>query len=53
MKFLETLFLFFLSMVIIGLKFSTISLVQIANASNFSDAYDFRLKLDEMVPFKV
>ncbi len=53
MKFLKTLFLFFLSMVIIGLKFSTISLVQIANASNFSNAYDFRLKLDEMVPFKV
>ena len=53
MKFLKTLFLFFLSMVIIGLKFSAISLVQIANASNFSHAYDFRLKLDEMVPFKV
>ena len=53
MKFLKTLFLFFLSMVIIGLKFSNISLVQIANASNFSHAYDFRLKLDEMVPFKV
>ena len=53
MKFLKTLFLFFLSMVIIGLKFSTISFVQIANASNFSHAYDFRLKLDEMVPFKV
>lgn len=53
MKFLKTLFLFFLSIVIIGLKFSTISFVQIANASNFSHAYDFRLKLDEMVPFKV
>ena len=53
MKFSKTLFLFFLSMVIIGLKFSTISSVQIANASNFSHAYDFRLKLDEMVPFKV
>ena len=53
MKFLKTLFLFFLSILIIGLKFSTISLVQIANASNFSHAYDFRLKLDEMVPFKV
>ena len=53
MKFLKTLFLFFLSMVIIGLKFSIISLVQIANASNFSHAYEFRLKLDEMVPFKV
>ena len=53
MKFLKTLFLFFLSMVIIGLKFSTVSIVQIANASNFSHAYDFRLKLDEMVPFKV
>ena len=53
MKFLKTLFLFFLSMVIIGLKFSTISLVQIANASNFSHANDFRLKFDEMVPFKV
>jgi len=53
MKFLKTLFLFFLSMVIIGLKFSTISLVQIANASNFSHAYEVRLKLDEMVPFKV
>ena len=53
MKFLKTLFLFFLSMVIIGLKFSNISIVQIANASNFSHAYDFRLKLDEMVPFKV
>ena len=53
MKFLKTLFLFFLSMVIIGLKFSIISSVQIANASNFSHAYDFRLKLDEMVPLKV
>ena len=53
MKSLKTLFLFFVSMVIIGLNFSTISLVQIANASNFSYAYDFRLKLDEMVPFKV
>ena len=53
MKFLKTLFLFFLSMVIIGLKFSTISFVQIANASNFSHVYEFRLKLDEMVPFKV
>ena len=53
MKFLKTLFLFFVSMVIIGLNFNTISLVQIANASNFSHGYDFRLKLDEMVPFKV
>ncbi len=53
MKFLKTSFLFFLSIVIIGLKFSTISLVQTANASNFSHGYDFRLKLDEMVPFKV
>ena len=53
MKFLKTLFLFFLSIVIIGLKFSTISFVQIANASNFSHVYEFRLKLDEMVPFKV
>ena len=53
MKFLKTLFLFFVSMVIIGFNFNTISLVQIANASNFSYAYDFRLKLDEMVPFKV
>ena len=53
MKFSKTLFLFFVSMVIIGLNFNTISLVQIANASNFSYAYDFRLKLDEMVPFKV
>ena len=53
MKFLKTLFLFFLSMVIIGPKFGTISSVQIANASNFSYAYDFRLKLNEMVPFKV
>ena len=48
MKFLKTLFLFFVSMVIIGLNFNTISLVQIANASNFSYAYDFRLKLDEI-----
>ena len=53
MKFSKTLFLFFLSIVIIGLKFSTISFVQIANASNFSHVYEFRLKLDEMVPFKV
>ena len=53
MKFLKTLFLFFVSMVNIGLNYSTISLVQIANASNFSHAYDLRLKLDEMVPFKV
>ena len=53
MKFLKTLFLFILTIVIIGLNFNTISLVQIANASNFSYAYDFRLKLDEMVPFKV
>ena len=53
MKFLKTLFLFFVSMVIIGFNYNTISLVQIANASNFSYAYDFRLKLDEMVPFKV
>ena len=53
MKFLKTLFLFFVSMVIIGFNFNTISLVQISNASNFSYAYDFRLKLNEMVPFKV
>jgi len=53
MKSLTTLFLFFLSIVIIGLNIGTIPLVQIANASNFSQAYDFRLKLDEMVPFKV
>ena len=53
MKFLKTLFLFFVSMVIIGFNYNTISLVQIANASNFSYAYDFRLKLNEMVPFKV
>ena len=53
MKFSKTLFLFFVSMVIIGLNFNTISLVQIANASNFSNAYEFRLQLDEMVPFKV
>ena len=52
-KSLTTLFLFFKSIVIIGLNIGTIPLVQIANASNFSQAYDFRLKLDEMVPFKV
>ena len=53
MKFLKTVFLFFLSIVIIGLNIETARSVQIANASNFSHAYDFRLKLDEMVPFKV
>jgi len=53
MKSLTTLFLFFPSLVIIGLNIGTIPSVQIASASNFSHASDFRLKLDEMVPFKV
>ncbi len=53
MKFLKTLFLFFISIVIIELNISTIPSVQIANASNFSNAFEFRLKLDKMVPFKV
>ena len=53
MKSLTTLFLFFPSLVIIGLNIGTIPSVQIASASNFSHAYDVRLKLDEMVPFKV
>ena len=37
MKFLKTLFLFFISIVIIELNISTIPSVQIANASNFSN----------------
>ena len=53
MKFLKTVFLFFLSLVVIGLNIDTARSVQIANASNFSNAYEFRLQLDEMVPFKV
>ena len=53
MKFFKTLFLFFLPIIIIGLNIATVLSVQIANASNFSHAYEFRLRLDEMVPFKV
>ncbi len=53
MKFLKTLYLFFFPIVIIGLNIATVPSVQIANASNFSHAYEFRLKLDKMVPFKV
>jgi len=53
MKSLKTLFLFFHTILIIGLNIGIIPIVQIANASNFTDAYDFRLKLDEPVPFKV
>ena len=53
MKFLKTVFLFFLSLVVIALNIDTARSVQIANASNFSNAYEFRLQLDEMVPFKV
>tara|TARA_B100001057_G_scaffold348241_1_gene349589 strand:- start:2272 stop:3477 length:1206 start_codon:yes stop_codon:yes gene_type:complete len=53
MKFLKTLFLFFSSIVIIGLNIGTIPLVQIANASNATYAQNFRLNLNEMVPFKV
>ena len=53
MKFLKTVFLFFLSLVVIGLNIDTARSVQIANASNFSNAYEFRIQLDEMVPFKV
>jgi len=53
MKSLKTLFLFFHTILIFGLNIGIIPIVQIANASNFTDAYDFRLKLDEPVPFKV
>ena len=53
MKFFKTLYLFFLPITIIGLNIATVLSVQIANASNFSHAYEFRLRLDEMVPFKV
>ena len=53
MKFFKTLFLFFLPIIIIGLNIATVLSVQIAKASNFSHAYEFRLRLDEMVPFKV
>ena len=53
MKSLKTFFLFFYTIVIIGLYIGIIPVVQLANASSFSDAYDFRLKLDEPVPFKV
>ena len=53
MKSFKTFFLFFRTIVIILLNIGTISVVQIANASNYTDAYDFRLKLDEPVPFKV
>ena len=53
MKFLKTVFLIFLSLEVIGLNIDTARSVQIANASNFSNAYEFRLQLDEMVPFKV
>ena len=51
MKFLKTVFLIFLSLEVIGLNIDTARSVQIANASNFSNAYEFRLQLDEMVPF--
>ena len=53
MKFLKTVYLFFLSIVFIGFNIDTARSVQIANASNFSNAYEVRLQLDEMVPFKV
>ena len=53
MKFFKTLFLFFLPIIMIGLNIATVLSVQIAKASNFSHAYEFRLRLDEMVPFKV
>ena len=53
MKFLKTVFLIFLSLEVIGLNIDTARSVQIANASNFSNTYEFRLQLDEMVPFKV
>ena len=53
MKFFKTLFLFFLPIIINGFNIATVLSVQIANASNFSHAYEFRLRLDEMVPFKV
>ena len=53
MKSLKSLFLFFHTILFIGLNIGIIPLVPIANASNFNDVYDFRLKLDEPVPFKV
>ncbi len=53
MKFLKTLILFFITIVVTGFNIGTISIIQIANASDFSDAYEFRLKLVEPVPFRV
>ncbi len=53
MKPLKILFLFFHTILIIGLNIGIVFCVQIANATNFSDAYEFRLKLDKSVPFKV
>ena len=53
MKSLKIFFLFFHTIVIASVNIGTIPIINIANASNFSDTYYFRLKLDEPLPFKV
>ena len=53
MKYLKILFLLSLIWAIFLPKIAGHPIFQIAKASNFNNIYDFRLKLDEAVPFRV
>ena len=53
MKYIKILFLLSLIWANFGPKIGSHPIFQMANASNFNAIYDFRLKLDEAVPFRV
>ena len=53
MKYIKILFLLSLIWINFGQRIGGLPLFQMANASNFNAIYDFRLKLDGVVPFRV
>ena len=53
MKYINILFLLSLIWANFGPKIGSHPIFQMANASNFNAIYDFRLKLDAAVPFRV
>ena len=53
MKYIKIFFLLSLIWANFGSKISGNPIFQMANASNLKAIYDFRLKLDEAVPFRV
>ena len=53
MKYIKILFLLSLILVIFGPKIGSHPIFQMAHASNFNSFYDFRLKLEDAVPFRI